>query len=94
MQLDAMAASGPLDGPSGRRASEDSRRLCFKGMAVNAATKMLGSGGLGQKALSPSGSALVSQEFEPSPGRVGSPGEHGAFGDADQSACESRIFHI
>ena len=64
-QLDAQAsASGGLPG--------DSRRLSFgKSMAAAATHKILPPGG--QKALSPSGIAIVSQEFAPDPVALGRP---------------------
>ena len=66
-QLDAMA--------SGRIENDDSRRLAFtKGMAEQAAAKILAPDYSGQqKAIAPSGSVLVGQEFAPDPiplGRV------------------------
>ena len=66
-QLDAMA--------SGRIDNDDSRRLVFtKGMADQAAAKILAPDYSGQqKAIAPSGSVLVGQEFAPDPiplGRV------------------------
>ena len=77
-QLDAMAVREQTfkDGEpvtTSSAAVADDRRLSFKGVAATVAAKMLGSDGLGQKALSPSGSALVSQEFEPSPVELGRP---------------------
>jgi len=65
-ELNAMAASaaGVLPG--------DGRRLAFgKAMASDAAAKILPPGG--QKALSPSGIAVVSQEFQPDPVTLGRP---------------------
>ena len=64
-QLDAQAsASGGLSG--------DGRRLSFgKSMAAAATSKILPPGG--QKALSPSGIAIVSQEFAPDPVTLGRP---------------------
>jgi HK97 family phage prohead protease/HK97 family phage major capsid protein len=65
-ELDAMAASNSTKSQDGTStAAADSRRLTFKGMAANVATKMLGDNG--QKALAPSGAAVVSQEFSADP---------------------------
>lgn len=76
-QLDSMAASTTTfkDGEpvSTSTAAPDSRRLTFKGVSGALATKMLGNDGYSTKALAPSGSAIVAQEFEPSPVELGRP---------------------
>lgn len=67
-QLDSMASSSTSfkhGEPTTSSAAPDSRRLTFKGMAATVATKMLGSDG--QKALAPSGAAVVAQEFSADP---------------------------
>ena len=65
--LDAMASGRYQQG-------DDTRRLTFtKSMAAGLADKMLANDGIGGKALGPSGSAVVGQEFSPSPVELGKP---------------------
>jgi hypothetical protein len=63
-------------GPGGfcARGIDNGKRLVFGTKSANAlATKMLGDGQLGSKALAPSGSAVVAQEFRPDPIALGKP---------------------
>ena len=55
-----VASSAP---PSGGRL--DGKRISFKGMGARAASKMVGE--YGQKALAPSGAAVVAQQFAEDP---------------------------
>lgn len=73
-QLDEMAkTAGPADYGDTAARTEASRRLVFgKGMATKMATKILGEGN-GAKALAPSGSAVVAQEFDATPIPLGRP---------------------
>jgi HK97 family phage prohead protease/HK97 family phage major capsid protein len=77
-KLDAMAKAAPFvanggDGGGNAGESEDARRLAFtKDMARKVATKVLGTGA-GTKALAPSGTAVVAQEFAADPIPLGRP---------------------
>lgn len=53
--------------------ADSGQRLTFAKTAAALATKMLGSDGLRSKALAPSGSAVVGQEFRPDPVALGKP---------------------
>lgn len=84
-QLDAMAKTSGPSSDHGRGSGDTGQRLAFtKGMASKAVTKILGTGdpsGLGaapvdlygQKAVAPSGAAVVDQEFAPDPIALGQP---------------------
>lgn len=84
-KLDAMALQLPDGKPAGTDrdstggmtfAKTDGNRLAFtKGMAARAVTKILGEQPLGggQKAVAPSGAAVVATEFKPDPIALGQP---------------------
>ena len=63
------AIGGPFG--SGPAAKDTSRRLSFKGMAAGVAARMIGTDGLGTKALAPSGATVIPQAFTPDPVALG-----------------------
>lgn len=67
-------ARGAGAGVFGTKGIDSGKRLVFgKKTASKLATKMMGDGQLGTKALAPSGSAVVDQEFRPDPIALGQP---------------------
>jgi hypothetical protein len=75
--MDAMARGdtvfhGGVPAPAGHGLRDNGERLAFgETMAAALAAKIMGPSALGAKALSPSGVAVVGQEFEPRPVALG-----------------------